>query len=686
MRVRSVVLFLVCAFALSAHAAITDTVPAPSFTISGTAGTDTVTISDGPGGTTTISSPTFESVTFANKTIVTFDGRGGGDMFTFNNPNPAGGLKVLLVTNVGTVNQTSALRYASLGIDATGLVHLSYFTNDVDRVEIRARDTGIRYADRDDVIVGDVSAALNGLRTVDSGSISLRSINGSITLSDQDAEEVIRAETGDVYLNAATDITIGVNRHAVVSTLYRIHMEAGRDILLGTGDSSHANDVRAGATVVLAAVRNIRIAGQTTVVGNQTGFLQGTLEIHASERIEQRDSAKFLAQGDPAAIAFSTPALLLLGDVVGVETPFGFVDISTDDVDISATSGIAAPRDHVSIVSRGIRLGTFVDPLGFPAAISDEELDRITTPTIHIDGGALLEVTAPVTTDANLELTTRGLLTAVHGSLSAPELQIARRVNEPAHWMIGPDSVQVGEGDPVPFTGVQTLKVVAESFANTPEGDTMVVAPSAATKIVIHGTRAYPPVEPGDTLELDLRGVVDPVLTVEVQRSGNVIEGYKGTLTSKNRKPVEFFGIDTFAGAPVDLRVTNTDGVAHVQPGAPVMYTIAVANASPVTVRRAAVVDIVPPELLDVRWTCKSSAGSSCSPMGRGDVRDVATLAASGSVTYTIIGTAPANNVTLTNTASVTPPASFVETNAADNTATDVTVVSGSRKARAIRR
>jgi len=65
---------------------ITDTAAAVSYTVVGTAGLDTVTASDGPGGTTTISSPTFESVTFANKTNVMFDGLGGGDSVHFNNP------------------------------------------------------------------------------------------------------------------------------------------------------------------------------------------------------------------------------------------------------------------------------------------------------------------------------------------------------------------------------------------------------------------------------------------------------------------------------------------------------------------------------------------------------------------------------------------------------------------------
>jgi len=45
-----------------------DTASASSLTIVGTAGADTVTISDGPGsGQATISSPTFESITFATR-------------------------------------------------------------------------------------------------------------------------------------------------------------------------------------------------------------------------------------------------------------------------------------------------------------------------------------------------------------------------------------------------------------------------------------------------------------------------------------------------------------------------------------------------------------------------------------------------------------------------------------------
>src|SRR5262249_10124784 len=86
-------------------APIIDNVAATNLTINGTAGADNIVVADGGlvGGvqTTTVSSNTFESITFANKTTVTINGNGGAaDTLTFNNPTPAAGLSTLNVTNV----------------------------------------------------------------------------------------------------------------------------------------------------------------------------------------------------------------------------------------------------------------------------------------------------------------------------------------------------------------------------------------------------------------------------------------------------------------------------------------------------------------------------------------------------------------------------------------------------------
>src|SRR5262245_42032011 len=121
--------------AFAGIAPIVDTVAAASLTINGIAGTDTITVTDGGvvNGfqTTTVSSNTFESVTFANKTNVTIDGHGGNDTVSFNNPNPAAGMTTLNLQGVGSVTQSSAVKVANLSIGAIGNVTLDNPGNQV---------------------------------------------------------------------------------------------------------------------------------------------------------------------------------------------------------------------------------------------------------------------------------------------------------------------------------------------------------------------------------------------------------------------------------------------------------------------------------------------------------------------------------------------------------------------------
>ena len=92
-------------------APITDTVVAATLTITGSAGADAITVTDGGlvNGfqTTQVSAATFESIRFANKTTATINGNGGADTLAFNNPTTATGLTTLNVVNVGAVTARS---------------------------------------------------------------------------------------------------------------------------------------------------------------------------------------------------------------------------------------------------------------------------------------------------------------------------------------------------------------------------------------------------------------------------------------------------------------------------------------------------------------------------------------------------------------------------------------------------
>jgi uncharacterized repeat protein (TIGR01451 family) len=121
---------------------------------------------------------------------------------------------------------------------------------------------------------------------------------------------------------------------------------------------------------------------------------------------------------------------------------------------------------------------------------------------------------------------------------------------------------------------------------------------------------------------------------------------------------------------PIDLSLSNSDGLASVKAGAPVSYTIAVHNPSSRTAEDVSVVDDFPPSLLSCTWTCSDSTGSSCTAGGAGDIADAGVaIAAGGDVTYSASCTLAAGATgTLANTATVSYANDPV---VANNSATD---------------
>lgn len=110
----------------------------------------------------------------------------------------------------------------------------------------------------------------------------------------------------------------------------------------------------------------------------------------------------------------------------------------------------------------------------------------------------------------------------------------------------------------------------------------------------------------------------------------------------------------------VDLAATKTASPNPYVPGAALTYTMIVSNAGPSAAVGASVADPLPADLAGAgfTWTCTASAGSTCTASGSGDIADTVTVAADGTLTYTVTGTAPSNLTgALTNVVTVTPPA-----------------------------
>lgn len=120
-----------------------------------------------------------------------------------------------------------------------------------------------------------------------------------------------------------------------------------------------------------------------------------------------------------------------------------------------------------------------------------------------------------------------------------------------------------------------------------------------------------------------------------------------------------------------DLSVTKTTLTSPVVAGLPVEYEVTVSNAGPSTATGAQVQDNFDADLGNESWTCVASGGATCTAAGNGDILDAVTLPAGGSVTYSVTADLAADATgPLGNTATVTPPAGFTDTNGANDSDT----------------
>jgi uncharacterized repeat protein (TIGR01451 family) len=129
-------------------------------------------------------------------------------------------------------------------------------------------------------------------------------------------------------------------------------------------------------------------------------------------------------------------------------------------------------------------------------------------------------------------------------------------------------------------------------------------------------------------------------------------------------------------GPTADLSVAKSDGGAPVLWGQPFTWTITVGYAGPNPTTDASVTDVFPAGVTGVGWTCTASVGSSCPAGGTGDIAAAVSLLVGGTATFTATGTVVVGTASLTNTATIAPPAGVYDPSPANNSAS-VTAASG---------
>jgi hypothetical protein len=531
---------------------ITDTVPAATFSILGTAGKDTVAIGDGPlvGGlpTTTISSPTFESVTFRGKTTVVFDGLGGGDTVVFDNPSPADGLFTLIVNNVGTVSQDSAVNYVRLAVGASGDVDLP-LTNDLNGLEVMTQNGRITYSDVDDITVGGVADVVGGvhfqgLGVASAGDITVTAGGGGVWLEDSTAisPAVLRTAAGDVSVNAAggtSDLIGRGGNRAIGAPGGSVTVFAQRNLILSPDfEAPAANSITASGPVSLTA-------GNLMLIGGNSDVLSATsIDVFAA-LVQVVTFARVRATGATGADVLLSALDLYVDSprATAVSSESGDVRLAVDRLDVQTGSParISAPAGVVEIgtflPNRPIDLGSPTDAAA-ALEISAEDVDRIDAAALVVftDQGPI-SVTNPITSDAPLTLRSGGGISGgPSAALLAPTLTFvdSSPADEGRSWVLDPNFVIVSPGGAIPYAGASAVSASGGGGA-----DTFDVKPAPGTSFTVDGNQPTPPGTPGDVLRVNLFQTTGTSKTVT-----STPNGLGGQYTFSNRQPVTFSDIE----------------------------------------------------------------------------------------------------------------------------------------------
>lgn len=124
----------------------------------------------------------------------------------------------------------------------------------------------------------------------------------------------------------------------------------------------------------------------------------------------------------------------------------------------------------------------------------------------------------------------------------------------------------------------------------------------------------------------------------------------------------------------VDLSISKTDGVTDVSRGDTLTYTLVVENSGPSNAVDAKVVDAFPATLTGISWSCTATGtGASCTATGTGSIIDTVNVPVGASLTYTVSAQVdPTASTYVLNNASVYPPDGMLDTNLANNSASDI--------------
>lgn len=291
--------------------------------------------------------------------------------------------------------------------------------------------------------------------------------------------------------------------------------------------------------------------------------------------------------------------------------------------------------------------------------------------------------------------TTATLLSAIGGGTSATGDMSNATVPQPNLAITKTSSVTtVYRGGPITYTIVVTNNgtytvtgTVTDTLPAAITGETWTCVASAGSSCAAASgsgnINTSTTLEAGDSATYTVTGTISSSASGTLSNTANV--AVPVWLTDSNPANNTATETDTI-NLNANLGITKTDGVASINPGSAVTYTIVVSNAGPDASNGSIVTDTVPASLTGVTWTCGTpTGGATCgAASGSGNtINTTANLPSGSSVRYTVSGTLSATATgTLSNTARVITPASGVSdpndlgrTGAGNNSAADNTTI-----------
>lgn len=130
-----------------------------------------------------------------------------------------------------------------------------------------------------------------------------------------------------------------------------------------------------------------------------------------------------------------------------------------------------------------------------------------------------------------------------------------------------------------------------------------------------------------------------------------------------------------------DLAITKTDNKTSALQNSTTTYTLVVTNSGPDAAVTTTVADPAVSGLQKTSVTCSASGGTACpSTVTVASIESgvvVASTPVGSTLTFTVVATVTASSGTVTNVATVTPSTLVIDSNSANNTATDADAVIG---------